>query len=230
MPAEVYWRRRLLVLAALIGLVWVAVRFLGGGGDDHDRADPAPAATRTTTTTPKPVAPVDGVVDVSLTSGTAACDPERIRITPTVEPGQLTKGPVSIGLVVSSTEAKACTLEPADADLLAVITANGTPVYDSTVCKTPLLRDPVVISPQWASLVAVQWSGRGSGGKCSAKEGFATPGTYAVQIGTLGGEPGKATFTLEARPTPKPTKTTPTPSKKTPDAKKTPKKTTEPTD
>ncbi len=38
-----------------------------------------------------------------------------------------------------------------------------------------------------------------------------------MQIGTLGGEPGKATFTLDRKPKPKPSKTTPTPTKPTPD-------------
>lgn len=228
LPAEIYWRRRLLTLAAVIALVWAVLHIAGGGDDDEPKTRPRPSATPSPTAAATPVAAVDGIVDVRLVSAGKPCDPERIRITPTVTSGQLTKGPVSIGLVVSSTESAACTLEPSDADLLAVISANGTPVYDSTVCKTSLLRDPVPISPQWASLVTVQWSGRGSGGKCSPKEGYATPGTYAVQIGTLGGEPGKATFTLEPRPAPKPTNTTkPTPTKTTP---KPPKGTTKPND
>ncbi|KRC64966.1 hypothetical protein ASE12_09455 [Aeromicrobium sp. Root236] len=224
MPAEVYWRRRLLALAAVIALVWLALRFVGG--DDKPDGKPAaktPAVTATTTA-PTVAAPVNGVVDVTLVSASRACDPEKVRITPTVEAGQFTKGPVKIGLVVSSTEQTACTLTPSDAEMVAVISANKTAIWDSTVCKTSLLDDPVAISPQWASLVTATWSGRGSGAKCSAKEGFATPGTYAVQVGTLGGEPGKATFTLERRPVPKTTPTTkPTPTKPTPSAKNTTK-------
>jgi hypothetical protein len=221
LPAEVYWRRRLLLLAAVIALVWLALRFVGG----EDDPDPKPTAKAPVATTPTATvaAPVDGVVEVTLVSASRPCDPEKIRMTPTVEPGQLTKGPVKIGLVVSSTEKTACTLDPADADMVAVISANKTAIWDSTVCKTALLDDPVAVSPQWSSLVTGTWSGRGSGAKCSAKEGFATPGTYTVQVGTLGGEPGKAAFKLEARPQPKPTKTTPTPTKPTPSAKNTAK-------
>ncbi len=100
---------------------------------------------------------------MTLVSATRACDPEKIRMTPTVEPGQFTKAPVKIGLVVSSTEKTACTLTPADADMVAVISANKTPIWDSTVCKVALLDDPVSISPQWATLVTATWSGRGSG-------------------------------------------------------------------
>lgn len=219
MPAEVYWRRRLLVLAAAIALTWVVLRLIDGG--DGDRADPAPTPAVTTTVAPVVAATVNGTIRVTLISDSRACDPQKIRMTPTVRPDQQTKAPVEIGLVVSSTQKKACTLDPADAEVVAVISANKTPVWDSTVCKAPLLTEPVSISPRWASLVTTTWSGRGSGAKCSAKEGFASPGTYSVQVGTLGGEPGSTTFTLKSAPKKKATPTTPTPK---------PKNTTKPND
>lgn len=221
LPAEIYWRRRLLALAAVIALVWLVLRFVGG--DDEPEAKPTTKATATATAAPTVTAPVNGVVQVTLVSATRSCDPEKIRMTPTVEPGQFTKGPVTIGLVVSSTEKTACTLTPAGADMVAVISANKTAIWDSTVCKTALLDEPVAVSPQWASLVTATWSGRGSGSKCSTKEGYASPGTYTVQVGTLGGEPGKTSFTLDRKPEPKPAKTTPTPGKTTPSAKNTTK-------
>ncbi len=217
MPAEIYWRRRLLFLAVIIALIWIGTQVFGGG--DDPKAKPRATATATATVTPVP-APTDGVLSVNLVSATRACDPEKIRITPTVKPGQLTKAPVGIGLVVSSTETKACTLTPAAADLLVVISANKVAVWDSTVCKTSLLTTPAAISPSWATLVQASWSGRGSGSRCSAKEGFATPGTYTIQAGTLGGEPGKTSFVLKPAPKPKPTAT---PTKPTPSAKNTTK-------
>jgi hypothetical protein len=220
LPAEVYWRRRLLALAAVIALVWLVLRFVGG--DDEPEAKPTAKPSATTTAAPTVAAPVDGIIRVTLVSASRACDPEKIRITPTVEPGQFTHAQVKIGLVVSSTEKTACTLTPADADMVAVISANKTAIWDSTLCKTSLIDDPISISPQWATLVTGTWSGRGSGGKCSTKEDYASPGTYTVQIGTLGGEPGKATFTVERKPAPKPTKSTPTPTK-SPTAKNTTK-------
>ncbi|MEV7397612.1 hypothetical protein [Aeromicrobium sp. NPDC092404] len=221
LPAEIYWRRRLLVLAAVIAVVWLALRVVGGGDDP----DPKPAAKTPAATTAAPVAtaPVSGIVDVALVSESRPCDPEKIRMTPTVDSGQFTKAPVKIGLVVSSTEKSACTLDPADADLVAVISANKTPIWDSTVCKSALLVDKVSVSPQWSTLATTTWSGRGSGAGCSPKEGYATPGTYTLQIGTLGGEPGKTSFTLDRKPQPKPARTTATPTKPAPSAKNTAK-------
>jgi hypothetical protein len=102
-----------------------------------------------------------------------------------------------MNLTVSSTARKPCTFTATSADVLVVISAGKTPIWDSTVCKTALLDEPVQLSPGWSTVVPVEWSGRGSGPACSSKEGWATPGRYTVQIGTLGGEPGKARFTLE---------------------------------
>ncbi len=195
----------MLLLALVIALAWGILQ-LTTGGDDKPEATPTKAPTKAAPATPTvptaPVPKVNGLVDVALVRANRPCDPVKIRVTPTVRPGQLNKGPVDVGLVVSSTEEQACTLTPEDADAIAVISANGTAIWDSTVCKTSLLTAPVAISPQWATLATVQWSGRGSGAQCSASEGFATPGKYTLQIGTLGGEPGKTTFTLDARPAP----------------------------
>lgn len=219
----------MLLLAAVIAVVWVILQLTGGDGDAQPTTEPtkAPAKAAPTTvatpvvpTTPEPK--VNGLVDVALERAAEPCDPVQVRVTPTVRPGQLNQGPVDIGLVVSSTEEQACTLTPEAADAIAVISANGTAIWDSTVCKTSLLSAPVEISPQWATLASVQWTGRGSGAGCAGTEGFATPGKYTLQIGTLGGEPGKTTFTLDARPAPpkppkpaKPAKSGKTP---TPDA------------
>jgi hypothetical protein len=202
LPAEIYWRRRLLLLAVLILIAWLGLRFWPGSGDDG-RPVSAPVSTATPSPTPKP-APTDGTTTVALSTGTAACDSESIRITPSVPDGQKTRGPVDIDFTISSTSKKPCTFTALSSDLLVVISAGKTAIWDSTVCKTALLDDPVKLSPGWSTVVPVEWSGRGSGPACSKKEGWATPGRYTVQVGTLGGEPGKAKFIL--RPAPKPEK------------------------
>ncbi len=197
------------MLALLILLVWAGMRLWPGG--DGDPAAATPTSTPTATQAP---AATNGITNVALTTGSEACDPETIRITPTVRPGQHTRGPVTIALLISSTSTKACTFTARSSDLLVVISAGKTPVWDSTVCKTSLLTQPVRLSPGWATTVATTWSGRGSGPRCSGKEGWATQGTYVLKIGTLGGEPGRTTFRLTSPPKPKVTPTpSPTPTK-----------------
>jgi hypothetical protein len=202
LPAEIYWRRRLLLLAVLILIAWLGLRFWPGAGDD-ERPVSAAAPTATPTPTPKP-APTDGTTTVALASGSKTCDPESIRTTPSVPDDQMTRGTVDIDLTVSSTSKKPCTFTARGSDLLLVISAGKTAIWDSTVCKTALVSDAVKLSPGWSTVVRVEWSGRGSGPACSKKEGWATPGRYKLQVGTLGGEPGKTTFILT--PAPKPDK------------------------
>jgi hypothetical protein len=197
LPAAIYWRRRLLLLAVLILIAWVSLQLWPDDGDERPVSAPAPTATPSPT--PEP-APTDGTTTVELAASSKPCQPESIRITPSVPSDQNTRGPVDIDLAVSSTSKAACTFTAQSSDLLAIISAGKTAIWDSTVCKYALLDDEVQLSPGWSTVKRVEWSGRGSGPACSKKEGWATPGRYTLQIGTLGGEPGKTRFTLTPPP------------------------------
>lgn len=202
LPAEIYWRRRLLALAVLILLIWAALRLWPDGDSEPVAATPRPTPAAT-----QPPATTDGTMSVSLASADKACDPESIRVTPSVAGGQHNRGPVDVNLLVSSTSRTPCTFTAGSSDLLVVISAGKTPVWDSTVCKTALITKPVQIAPGWATNVDTTWTGQGSGNGCSSKEGYVTPGTYVLKIGTLGGEPGRTTFRLTSAPKPKKTPT-----------------------
>lgn len=205
LPAAVYWRRRLLIVAVVIALGWVGLRLLNSGEDAT-----GPSGSEAAPQVVPAVVPTDGTYDASLPSTSTACDPQQIRITPTVPVKQAAGEEVTIELVVSSAGAEACTLKPDDADLIAVISANGEPVWDSTLCPTSLLTDPVPLARGWSTVVTTTWSGRRSGSSCSSSEPFVSAGTYTVKLGTLGGEPGETTFSLtqaaepEPEPEPKP--------------------------
>ena len=193
LPAEIYWRRRLLLLAVLILIAWGGLQLWPDGNDERPVSSTTPTATPSPT--PEPT-PTDGTTTVSLPSGDAACNPETIRITPAVPSGQRAREPVEMNLTIGSTAKKPCTFTARSSDLLVVISAGKTAIWDSTVCKTALVSESDELSPGWSTVVPVEWSARGSGPACSSKEGWATPGRYTVQIGTLGGEPGKVKFTL----------------------------------
>lgn len=204
------------MLALVLLLAWGATKAFGGEG----KSDKPVAKPSATPTAPAIVAaPVDGKVTVNLSSSTATCDPEKVRVTPSVKSGQYVGAAVKVSMIVSTTQKDPCILNAKAADLLVVISANKAPVWDSSVCKTALLPTPVSVSPRWSTVAATTWTGRGSGTTCSTKEGFASPGTYVIKSATLGGEPGQDTFTLVNKPLinkkmAKPTPTTPTPTKK----------------
>ncbi|MFD1858977.1 hypothetical protein [Aeromicrobium camelliae] len=210
LPAEIYWRRRLLLLALLIGLAWLVLQIVGWVNDRDEPADaatPAPTAASTASPTPSPEPspePTD-LVPVALPAAEGACAPENIRIVPSVADGQPAGEAVTVDLLVSTVDGSGCVLSPEEAQLLVIISSGGTPVYDSTVCRQPFVTEPIAVPEGWATQASVQWSGRGSGATCGDGEGFANAGEYAIQLGTLGGEPGEATFRLaEPRPQPEP--------------------------
>lgn len=191
MPAAVYWRRRLIALAAVLVVAWLVLRVIDGESAPPAEPDVAPAPVAPA------VVPTDGEFDAELAPSASPCDPQLVRVTPTVPLDQSAGKPVTINLVMSSTDPAPCTLQPADADVLAVISTNGVPLWDSTVCSGSLMTKPAQLAGGgWATVVSTTWSGRVSGGSCADSESFADAGRYSVQVGTLGGEPGQAVFEL----------------------------------
>lgn len=226
LPRYIYVRRRLLLLAIVIALVWLVVQVIGRvhGSDSSTHGSAASSATPTPASA-SPTAPSGaggvGAVPVTLTAAGRACHPEDVDMLAWVPSGQTAGKPVSINLVFSTTTKGGCTLTSAAAQLVVVISSGGTPVYDSDVCKASLLTAPVALAQGWSTQATVTWTGRGSGRSCSAKEAYASPGQYVLQIGTLGGNPAKATFDLARGATPTPT-ATPSPSASTSTASPTP--------
>lgn len=213
------------MLAVILLIAWGATKAFAA----EEKANKPIATPSAIPTKAAPVAaPVDGKIAVSLTSGTAPCEPEKVRVTPSVKSGQYAGAEVAVSMSVSTTQKNPCILNAKTADLLVVISANKSPVWDSSVCKSALLAEPVAVSPRWSTVAAATWTGRGSGKNCSAKQGFTSSGTYVIKAATLGGEPGQATFRLVAKPKPKPIPrptATATPTKKPSD-----KATAKPTD
>lgn len=199
-----------MALAAVIAVVWVAVQVVGKITGD-DAAEPTAATPATTSTTPTPAAttaPPADQVTVALQTAATACDPENVRITPSIAAGQKSGAPIAVDLMISTLDGKACTFQATENNLLVVVDTSDTPIYDSSVCKTAFFTAPVAVPADWSIVTSAQWSGRGSGAGCGSGEGYAPPGGYTFKIGTYGGEPGDVDFTVD-KPAPK--KTTPTP-------------------
>jgi hypothetical protein len=208
----VYRRRRILVLGIAVAvvalLVW-GISSLFGGGDQP--AGPTKHTEAAPTTQASPTATA-GTLNVQLERSAKTCDPESIRITPAVDPGQFAGSSVKVQLAINTASGKPCTFEAEDADLLVKISQGDTVVYDSSLCQEPFLVEHVELSPEWATLVDTTWTGRPSGASCSSRMGYASSGTYVLKIGVLGGEPGKTRFVLAPKPKPKPS---PSPSPST---------------
>lgn len=204
------------MVAAIILVAWFAVRLWSSRTAD----EPSPTVTATVAS-PAPVTPVvttppgDSTTSVSLRGGGGTCSDRKVTITPSVPANQHARHVVAVDLVIRTSADAPCVLKPKAYDPLAVISLDGEPVWDSSVCAASMVAQPVQLTPDWATTVRLPWTPRKSGKDCSGKEDWVDAGTYVLQIGTLGGEPGKTTFILlpPLPPSPSPTPT-PTPSPK----------------
>jgi len=124
---------------------------------------------------------------------------------------------VLVDVAVSTSAAKPCAFTPKALDPLAVITQDDDTVWDSSICETAIVSQPIQLVPGWAMTIRVPWVPRASGDSCSPDEAWLEPDDYTLRVGTLGGEPGRADFTLVEPPPPPPTPTaTVSPAKPTP--------------
>lgn len=208
-PRAIYWRRRLLLLAVVILIAWVAVEFWPQGDDGEPAATPSPSTTASAPTPPPPsptapptTPPEQSTKSVTLTGGGKACDSQKVRMSAFVADGQPAQQPVNVDLTIATTAKRACIFKPKTYDPLAVVSRDGKRVWDSSVCKQPVASAALELVPGWSTVVRIPWMPRKSGQSCEGTEAWLPAGAYTLEVGTLGGEPGKASFELAAPPAP----------------------------
>jgi hypothetical protein len=165
----------------------------------------APAGVGPTSAMPSatPIEKVEKRVAVRLVGGGKACDTEKVLLRPAVLSPQHARSDVAIDVAVTTSGSKPCVLKARDFDPIAVVQKDSKDVWDSSVCGKPLVPKEVEVTPGWATTVRTMWTPRESGKKCDDDEDWLSDGEYELRIGMLGGEPGKANFTLSK---PKPEK------------------------
>ncbi|WP_347059255.1 MucR family transcriptional regulator [Blastococcus sp. HT6-30] len=200
LPAAVYWRRRLVVLAVLLtvlaGLVWLTVRFLSGeevtARTEVSATEPAelPALERV-------VPPVEQVQPPSTEPVTAP------PVTPEAPAGPAPGGPctddmlglevrtpgqAAVGskptfeLVVVNTSSVPC-VRPLDKQLqeLVMVDAAGARVWGSNDCFPESSSDPRTLAPGESVVFPVVWGGLTSEPGCAAERVTPPPGAYVLR-------------------------------------------------
>ncbi|TFV49402.1 MucR family transcriptional regulator [Blastococcus sp. TF02A-35] len=202
LPAAVYWRRRLVVLAlvaALVGgLVWLAVALLDrrgtAGGEAAaqttagptelpalDRVVPSVAAVRTPAAPSVPVAAPSAPPAPSQVAG-EPCTDEVLAIE------VRTPGAVPVGskptfeLLLANTADVPC-VRALDKELqeLVLVDAAGARVWGSNDCFPESSDDPRTLAPGELVAIPVVWGGLTSEPTCTAERTTPPPGAYAVR-------------------------------------------------
>ena len=215
LPAGVYWRRRLFVLALAASMVFVIASWLGGGSDAQD--DEVPAAQQ-----------AGGEVDASETitvkerkkgrkgrRATGAeqgptfdpgvlvepdgnCEAADVRLTPHVDDA-LAGRPVTIGLSLQTTQAEACYFRVGADKVSLKILKGGREVWTSRECPDPLPEESVVVRRVVATVVEMTWDARESTPDCTRRQ-WLSAGDFTAVGAVLGSEPAESEFVLTPPP------------------------------
>ncbi|MGY2083004.1 MucR family transcriptional regulator [Blastococcus sp. SYSU DS0539] len=201
LPAAVYWRRRLTVLAVLLallaGLTWLTSRVVSG----EDEPAPTEAAATEPAELPaleRVVPPVEQIQPPSTEPVTAPPPPpapEAAGPTPggpctddmlglaVRTPGQAAVGSKpTFELVVQNTSPVPC-VRPLDKQLqeLVMVDAAGARVWGSNDCFPESSSDLRTLAPGETVVFPVLWGGRTSDPSCTAERVTPPPGTYVLR-------------------------------------------------
>ena len=216
LPPRVYWVRRLALLAVVLLVGWLMLRWIDGGGSGATPPDETPAgATQSEQSTPTQTRHHDshGGHDKSRTAQVKdvaenfqrpheECDLTQVSVVPSVTDPAYAGEPVQMTLRISSASSSACSLSLDGDHLLVSISEGHDLVWNSTHCTDDVPVVDLALQPHWSTLVDFTWSGLHSGRQCTPDSTPADPGSYTVQAAVLEGEPSQTDFDLVARPKP----------------------------
>jgi hypothetical protein len=204
LPAAVYWRRRLMVLALLLavlgGVAWLVVILLSGRDGESAAAAastgparssiPLPALERVVpsvaaVSTPTPPAVVEAEAAPSVPPGPAPGDPcsdDMISLTVRTPPTVAVGSKPTFELLVANISAVPCarSLDKARQELLLLDSA-GTRVWGSNDCFPEASLDNRTLAPGEVVVLPLVWGGLTSEPTCTAPRSAPAPGNYVLR-------------------------------------------------
>ncbi|WP_372736254.1 hypothetical protein [Nocardioides sp.] len=207
LPAGVYWRRRFVLLGAMVLIVVPVGKVLSGSSDGADAseqavqaaADPSGAASPSATATKKNKGKNQGKkatpTPTPLAQPTGPCPATDVLITPTV-PDPVAGRDVTVLLNLQMGVTQACTWRVSSKTVTLKITAGADDIWSSRECPKVIPSQEVVVRQAVPVAVPVVWNSKRSDEYCTIRTAWALPGRYQVAAAALEGEPTSVTFDL----------------------------------
>ncbi len=204
LPAAVYWRRRLVVLAVLLavlgGVGWLVVSLVTGPGTSAaatgsttsseptgtpalDRVVPSSAGVQTPTPQPSPTAPATPTTPAAPVQEAGAPCSDDVVALEVRTPGTVPSGAAPVlELVVTNTAAVPCT-RVLDQQLqeMVLLDGAGTRLWGSNDCQPETSSDTRTLAPGEQVAFPLTWSGLTSEPTCTAARVPVAPGSYVVR-------------------------------------------------
>lgn len=232
LPAQVYWTRRLLVVAVAFALVFGLAHLLGSGGSGGPSARPVGASASASTATPATTAaltpspsPTRGArgkgragktptpTPTPLATPSGTCVNSGVVATPSVKGTAYAGTSVVFTMTLATVVSPACTWVVSAQSLVVKVTSGSDRVWSTQECVGAVPKQSVVVRKDHPVAVSVVWNGQRSDSDCTRSTAWAEPGYYHVVAASYGADPIDVQFELQSPPRPTIT-ATPTPEKK----------------
>lgn len=178
-PAEVYWRRRAVVVGAIVVVLVLLFLIWPSGGDSAPVA--SPTATATPTANASPSAAASGSASPVPSGSAPACADPDIKVQAGVETDKPTAGSdVVFVMTITNNSSVACTRPVGAADTSFTVSSGGYRVWSSDDCNPGGEAVAEVIPPGKAFALQATWDGSITEPGCPSPQRKATAGTYDV--------------------------------------------------
>ena len=191
-PAQVYWTRRLLVLAGLIlvvVLIWSVFSGLGGGNGDAEGTTQDDAAA-------------DGATQDEPATDTPAartCTAEDLTLIVTTDTRAYPAGSQpAFAVTITNTSTSSCAVDAGEASRELLVTSGSDRIWSSLDCVAADAAERVLLLPAGGSddPVSVTWPRIRSAAGCTEGLPDPRPGTYRVVAKLVGAASEPAVFDL----------------------------------
>lgn len=209
LPPEIYWRRRLLAIGALIValalVVWLAMMLLRGGGDDEDPKAAAAASTSVSAAKqsgPPPATSTDadskettsGTVNSTASNPPPQCPDQSLAVKASVGQPTYKSGDQPVfSVVITNISTSACTRDMGSGmQQVWVQSLDGKRrLWTSTDCDQGGAADVRTLKGGEQAPFSLTWSGTTSQPGCAGDRVPVPPGGYAVvaQFGSVQSDP-----------------------------------------
>jgi len=185
LPPAVYWRRRVLVLGAVLALVLLLVAMCGGSGHSNPAAVNPAATTTSTRPSPTPTTSVQppivgepggasssasppAAAPSSATARSDICSDAEIQLTPSIQ--KITGGtyPYQLQLDIKNISNRTCKRDDgANPQEMHIVNAAGQTVWSSDYCQSNPGSNMASFDPNIVASFKLPWDGYAYGPNCA---------------------------------------------------------------
>jgi hypothetical protein len=193
LPAAVYWRRRLVLLAALLAALFVLRACVGGGDAPRTTgAGPTPTVTRSAATKPSPT-PSRSLVR----TGPVTCTDAMLQLTVTSDAKTYPVGSSPrFVLRVANTSDRSCRRDLGGKPLELRVYSGEDRIWSSDDCGDTTTSSVQTIGAHSYLETTMTWPGTRSRPGCTGDKPKAQPGTYYVRLSVGSARTSGAVFRL----------------------------------